>query len=44
MKKVLLYGLMSCAAVFGFTSCNDDNDQLTDTRVTHFATIELEAA
>lgn len=42
MKKVLLYGLMSCAAVFGFTSCNDDNDQLTDTRVTHFATIELE--
>ena len=36
MKKILLYGLMFCATAFGFTSCNDDNDQLTDTRVTNY--------
>ena len=28
-------------SVFGLTSCNDDEDQLTDTRVTHFAVLEL---
>ncbi len=27
---------MFCATAFGFTSCNDDNDQLTDTRVTNY--------
>ena len=32
---------MLCSTVFAFTSCNDDEDQLTDTRVTHYATIEL---
>ena len=36
MKKIFLYGLMFCATAFGFTSCNDDNDQLTDTRVTNY--------
>lgn len=41
MKKIFLYGLMLCSTVFAFTSCNDDEDQLTDTRVTHYATIEL---
>lgn len=41
MKKVLLYGLMSCATVFGFTSCNDNNDQLTDTRVTNYILLNI---
>ena len=41
MKKIFLYGLMLCSTVFAFTSCNDDEDQLSDTRVTHYATIEL---
>ena len=41
MKKIFLYGLLLCSTVFAFTSCNDDEDQLTDTRVTHYATIEL---
>ena len=39
MKKIYLYGLMLCATVMGMTSCS--KDEHTDTRVTHFATIEL---
>lgn len=41
MKKIFLYGLMLCTAALGLASCSDD-DQLTDTRVTHFATLELQ--
>ena len=41
MKKIFLYSMMLGMSVFGLTSCNDDEDQLTDTRVTHFAVLEL---
>lgn len=41
MKKSLLYSLMAVLSVGAFTSCNDDEDQFTDTRVTHYAIIEL---
>jgi len=32
---------MLCTAAFGFTSCNDDEDQLTDTRVTNYIVLTL---
>ena len=41
MKKIFVYGLMLCTAAFGFTSCNDDEDQLTDTRVTNYIVLNL---
>lgn len=41
MKKIFLYSLMALSSVGLFTSCNDDHDLLTDTKVTHFADIVL---
>lgn len=41
MKKIFVYGLMLCTAAFGFTSCNDDEDQHTDTRVTNYIVLTL---
>lgn len=41
MKKIFLFGLAISMATLGLTSCNDDHDQLTDSRVTHFANLEL---
>lgn len=32
---------MLCTAALGFTSCNDDEDQLTDTRVTNYIVLTL---
>jgi len=40
MKKIYLFGLALCIGSLGLTSCNKD-EQLTDSRVTHFANIEL---
>ena len=34
MKKIFLYGLMLCLSMTALTSCNDDNDQLTGSRLT----------
>ena len=42
MKKIFLYGLMLCSTVFGFTSCNDDEDQLSDTRITYYVNMDLQ--
>ena len=33
MKKILFYTLMLCLSSFALTSCNDDNDELTDAKV-----------
>lgn len=41
MKKIFLFGLAISMATLGLTSCNDDHDQLTDSRVTYFANLEL---
>jgi len=40
MKKIL-FNLALCALALGFSSCNDDNDELTDSFVTHYAEINL---
>ena len=34
MKKIFLYSLMLGMYVFSLTSCNDDKDELTDSRLT----------
>ena len=41
MKKILFYTLMLCLSSFALTSCNDDNDELTDAKVTYYPTMEL---
>ena len=41
MKKIFMYSLALGMLSLGFTSCNDDEDQMTDTRVTHFAQLDL---
>lgn len=41
MKKIFLYSLALGMMTLGLTSCNDDEDQLSDTRVTHFAELVL---
>lgn len=41
MKKIILYSLAIGMLSLGFTACNDDEDQLTDTRVTTFAQLTL---
>lgn len=41
MKKILFYTLMFCLATVGFTSCSDD-DELTDSKVTYYATLEIQ--
>jgi len=41
MKKIFLYSLALGMTTLGFTACNDDEDQHTDTRVTHFAELVL---
>jgi hypothetical protein len=41
MKKIFLFGLMLGAMTLGLTSCNDDNDQLTDTRVTNYIQLSI---
>lgn len=42
MKKIFIYGLLLCTTALGFTSCNDDEDQLSDTRVTYFVNLDIQ--
>lgn len=42
MKKIFLYSLMLGMSVFGLSSCNDDNDELTDSRVTYYVNLDMQ--
>lgn len=42
MKKIFLYSMMLGMSVLGLTSCNDDEDQLTDSRLTYYVNLELQ--
>ena len=42
MKKVLYFGIALCTMVLGFTSCNDDNDALSDTTLTYYVDLQLQ--
>ena len=33
---------MLCLSSFALTSCNDDNDELTDAKVTYYPTLEIQ--
>ena len=41
MKKIFLYGFTLCMTALTLTSCNDDNDELTDTRVTNYILLTI---
>lgn len=41
MKKIFLYGLMLCMSMVTLTSCNDDNDTYTDSRLTYYPVLEI---
>lgn len=42
MKKYFIYSLMLVMTALGFTSCNDDEDQLTDTTITNYVVLDLQ--
>ncbi|MGM9708592.1 MAG: BT_2262 family domain-containing protein [Prevotella sp.] len=42
MKKIYLYSLMLCLSMVALTSCNDDNDQMTDSRLTYYPVLEIQ--
>ena len=42
MKKIFIYSLMLGMSVLGLTSCNDDNDQLTDSRITYYVDLDMQ--
>lgn len=42
MKKTFLFSLMLGMAAIGLTSCNDDNDELTDSVLTYYVNLELQ--
>lgn len=42
MKKIFLYSLMLGMSVFSLTSCNDDKDDLTDSRLTYYVNMEMQ--
>ena len=42
MKKLYLFGLIMGLALVGLTSCNDDEDELTDSRLTYYAVLEMQ--
>ncbi|MCH5174434.1 MAG: DUF5012 domain-containing protein [Prevotellaceae bacterium] len=42
MKKFLIHSLAVCMVALGFVACSDDNDELTDKRVTYYPTVTLE--
>ena len=42
MKKIYLFGLLMAGVLLGFTSCNDDNDELTDSRLTYYADLQMQ--
>ena len=42
MKKIYLFGLLLAGVLLGLTSCNDDNDELTDSRLTYYADLQMQ--
>ena len=42
MKKIYLFGLLLAGVLLGFSSCNDDNDELTDSRLTYYADLQIQ--
>ena len=42
MKKIYLLGLLLAGALLGLTSCNDDNDELTDSTLTYYVDLQME--
>lgn len=42
MKKLALYSLMLSFVLLGFTSCNDDEDMLTDSVVTSYVNLHMQ--
>lgn len=41
MKKIYLLGLLA-VGMLGLASCNDDNDELTDSKLTYYADLQME--
>jgi len=41
MKKILFYIFALSMVVTGLTSCNDDNDELTDSKITNYAVFSM---
>lgn len=41
MKKIYLFGFSLCMAALSLTSCNNDNDELTDTRITNYISLSV---
>lgn len=41
MKKIYLFGLLMAGVLLGLTSCNDDKDELTDSRLTYYADLQM---
>lgn len=41
MKKIFFYGLMLGMSVFGLTSCNNDDYEKTDSRLTYYVNLEM---
>lgn len=41
MKKIYLFGLV-VLGMLAFSSCNDDNDELTDSRLTYYADLHIQ--
>lgn len=42
MKKIFLFSLMLGLSTLGLTSCNDDNDELTDSVITYYVDLEIQ--
>lgn len=42
MKKIFLYATALLLSSVAFTSCNDDNDELTDSRLTKYVVLEVQ--
>ena len=42
MKKIFLYSLMLGMSVVSLTSCTDDKDDLTDSRLTYYVNLEMQ--
>ena len=41
MKKIYLFGLL-LVGLLTLASCNDDNDELTDSRLTYYAMLDMQ--
>ena len=42
MKKIFLYATALLLSSVAFTSCNDDHDELTDSRLTNYVVLEMQ--